>query len=151
MKTNQGGQTVVEWANERLCNTYRLAHQKTGRDREGWLDDAAYWRAILEVFHATEHLLAAIDSGGKHGRCLDHLPRAPVANAREALRACDAPPPVHVLTERLYLFSVIANYHENGHHCDECPPDYDDSATCELWETAKGALLVQAQAAAKGE
>lgn len=41
--------TVLEWARERYANTLRLAGEKTGADREGWLEDAAYWREIVAL------------------------------------------------------------------------------------------------------
>lgn len=41
--------SVLEWARERLANTYRLAAEKTGTDRDGWLEDAAYWREIVKA------------------------------------------------------------------------------------------------------
>lgn len=37
--------TLSEWLNERLANSVRLADTKTGAERQGWLDDAAYLRA----------------------------------------------------------------------------------------------------------
>ena len=48
-------------------------------------------------------------------------------------------------TEHVYLLSVIANYHENGDACDECPPDYEgeQGATCPLWQQAKAAIAAQ--------
>ena len=39
---------TLEWVRERLENSDRLASLKTGKDREGWLEDTKYWRAITE-------------------------------------------------------------------------------------------------------
>lgn len=39
--------TVEEWVRERLDNCQRLAAQKTGADRDGWLEDAQYFSEIL--------------------------------------------------------------------------------------------------------
>lgn len=44
--------TVLEWAEERYENTLRLAAEKTGSDRDGWLEDAAYWHRIVEMIEA---------------------------------------------------------------------------------------------------
>lgn len=43
-----GELTVLEWSQERLANSERLAASKTGADRESWLEDVAYWRAIVK-------------------------------------------------------------------------------------------------------
>lgn len=43
---------VLEWARERLANTHRLAADKTGADRDGWLEDAAYWQVIVTELKA---------------------------------------------------------------------------------------------------
>ncbi len=39
--------SVLEWAKERHANTLRIAASKRA-DRAGWLEDAAYWCAIVE-------------------------------------------------------------------------------------------------------
>ncbi len=51
--------TMLEWARERLDNTLRIADTKSGLERDGWLVDAAYWKAIVTRLDATEDLLAA--------------------------------------------------------------------------------------------
>ena len=38
---------LKSWVSDRLENCLRIAAQKTGRDRDGWLEDAEYFRAIL--------------------------------------------------------------------------------------------------------
>jgi hypothetical protein len=46
--------SVVEWARERYENSERIAAQKTGTDRDGWLEDVAYWRAIVSVLSSLQ-------------------------------------------------------------------------------------------------
>jgi hypothetical protein len=41
--------SVLQWATERYENTLNIAATKTGDDRAGWLEDAAYWREIVRV------------------------------------------------------------------------------------------------------
>jgi len=38
-----------EWVLERYENCIRLAKEKSGQQREMWLEDAAYFREILKV------------------------------------------------------------------------------------------------------
>jgi hypothetical protein len=39
--------SVLEWSQERLANSERIADLKSGADRESWLEDVAYWREIV--------------------------------------------------------------------------------------------------------
>ncbi len=39
-------QEVLEWVRERYDNCIRIAAQKTGPEKAGWLTDAAYFEAI---------------------------------------------------------------------------------------------------------
>ncbi len=41
--------TLVEWVRERLENCNRIAATKTGVEREGWEEDARYFRLILNI------------------------------------------------------------------------------------------------------
>ena len=45
----------LEWAMERLANCERIAELKTGKDRDGWLEDAAYWRALIADLRRREN------------------------------------------------------------------------------------------------
>jgi len=45
---------VRQWLSERLANCYRIAATKTGADREGWLEDAAYFLAAMGMIEWTE-------------------------------------------------------------------------------------------------
>jgi hypothetical protein len=39
--------TLIEWLQERYENCLRHARQKPGWDRDGWLEDAAYFKEAL--------------------------------------------------------------------------------------------------------
>ena len=57
--------TVLEWAQERLANSERIALQKVGADRASWLEDVSYWMQIvgaLDKLDAAEARVAAIPS-----------------------------------------------------------------------------------------
>jgi hypothetical protein len=46
---------VIEWLKERRANCLRIAAQKTGSDRKGWEEDAAYFRAaVMLILRVTE-------------------------------------------------------------------------------------------------
>ena len=47
-----------EWIAERMDNCERIAHSKTGLNRKGWLQDAAYFKAALEQWNAAEAILS---------------------------------------------------------------------------------------------
>ncbi len=50
--------TLAEWLEERHANTLRLAKQKRGEDRKGWLEDASYFA------RAREAVRLLIEAGG---------------------------------------------------------------------------------------
>jgi hypothetical protein len=39
---------VEEWVAERCANALQIASTKAGKDRDGWIEDARYFRIILE-------------------------------------------------------------------------------------------------------
>ncbi len=43
------GTDVLEWVQERYDNCVRIAAEKTGSDKAGWLADAAYFHAICQL------------------------------------------------------------------------------------------------------
>lgn len=55
--------SVLEWAQERHDNSVQIAGAKTGGDRVGWLEDVAYWTAIVDALAENERLRIACASG----------------------------------------------------------------------------------------
>ncbi len=45
---------VSDWLQERLDNCHRIASQRTGKDRTGWLQDAAYFHAAIVALAASQ-------------------------------------------------------------------------------------------------
>lgn len=43
---------LEDWVKERYENCLCIARGKTDPDRAGWLDDACYFKAILEILEA---------------------------------------------------------------------------------------------------
>ena len=39
--------SVLDWAEERLANSQRIALGYSGAERESWLEDVVYWREIV--------------------------------------------------------------------------------------------------------
>lgn len=54
--------SVLEWAEERLANTLHIAPTTTGKDRAGWLEDAAYWSAIVDELREVRLLRAELQA-----------------------------------------------------------------------------------------
>lgn len=46
------GLSTLEWARERWANSARIAGTKTGADRDSWLEDVKYWRAIVAALES---------------------------------------------------------------------------------------------------
>lgn len=40
---------ALEWLEERLANSMRLADEKSGADRAGWVEDAAYYAKTIAI------------------------------------------------------------------------------------------------------
>jgi hypothetical protein len=53
---------VLEWAQERLDNTTRIAATKTGEDRDGWLEDRSYWQMIVGALQRDSEQVARIEA-----------------------------------------------------------------------------------------
>ena len=59
--------TVYEWTLERLENSERAAQAKSGAEREGWLEDVAYWQLVNQAIaesplaHTTPNDHARVD------------------------------------------------------------------------------------------
>lgn len=45
-------QRLKSWVAERLANCERIARIKQGADKDGWLEDAGYFRQLLLVIDA---------------------------------------------------------------------------------------------------
>lgn len=46
--------SIIEWLQERHDNCVRIAAQKVGKDREGWVEDALYFELALKSIKAAE-------------------------------------------------------------------------------------------------
>lgn len=60
MSTTPSTHLVRDWLKEREQNARRIAEAKTGGDREGWLEDAAYFAAAASSVWESAELLAAL-------------------------------------------------------------------------------------------
>ena len=67
--------TIELWIQERLRTALDLVERKTGHDREGWIEDARYWRLIVERFSEPRQCHIQ-QGGGRRIRCKlvrDHI------------------------------------------------------------------------------
>lgn len=53
--------TPQEFIRERLDNCQVIAATKVGKDRDGWLQDAAHFANVLDAMTVNAELLAALD------------------------------------------------------------------------------------------
>lgn len=47
---------TLDWLRERYANCLRLASQKTGKDKAGWLEDSLYFASAISQIKETERL-----------------------------------------------------------------------------------------------
>lgn len=64
------------WAVQRLSNSTAIAAGKTGDDRDGWLEDVAYWREIVAELKERRLLLKEINIQRERNRELDDAHKA---------------------------------------------------------------------------
>ena len=55
--------TTEQWIRQRLDNTQLIAAKKTGKDRDGWLDDEAYLADVLRILASHAALVEACTRG----------------------------------------------------------------------------------------
>lgn len=67
---------VIEWLWDREENCLRLAREKTGVDRDGWIEDAKFFHLAIVLLgkHPAEHAQAAEDAA---------LPEGPKARSED--------------------------------------------------------------------
>jgi hypothetical protein len=58
--TDLGKQSVSDWIDERYENCLRIASLKSGDEKDGWLEDAAYFAEIKRLINNSEKALDAI-------------------------------------------------------------------------------------------
>jgi len=74
---------VEKWLKDRIENTHRIAGQKTGADRAGWLEDASYLEAALARVELVDELRRKSEANADHAR-LANENQASMARALEA-------------------------------------------------------------------
>ena len=82
--------TVEMWARERLDNCHAIAATRAGKDRDGWLEDAAYWSDIIDRLAASDRILRERDELKEWLRRIANMddrlpPCAFIEKAKEAL------------------------------------------------------------------
>ncbi len=75
--------SLEDWLRERHENCLRLAEQKVGAEREGWLEDAAYFSRAMTTIVALRSLVGTWEDPGPMGT-LYQMPRA-ISFAKSAL------------------------------------------------------------------
>ncbi len=59
--------SLTMWVRDRLDNCHRIAATKSGQDQRGWMEDAAYFAAILEALACPDWVDEACEANERLG------------------------------------------------------------------------------------